>query len=161
MSGSLRRSAKSHRRSRSTPLLPIFEDFTEVVGSCFAFLIQRYGFEGPDLRQYGRECSVVFRRLPWVAVRISYEPGGNPWVVLTVRLGAASDDPQELSLDGLIRERCEGRLPNPIRATEPFRSELSRVLHGYAEFLEKCCGDLLQRNAEELPEAGDERATSE
>ena len=105
MSGSLNRSAENRRRPRSTPLLPAFEDFAEAVRSCFAFLVQRYGFEGPDLRQYGRECSVVFRRLPWVAVRISYEPGGNPWVVLTVRLGAASDDPQELSLDSLIRER--------------------------------------------------------
>jgi hypothetical protein len=60
---------------------PAFPWFDKPCIEAFSFLVSRYGFEEPEIRQLGRECFISYRKgNRWVS--IAYEPYSVPIVEL-------------------------------------------------------------------------------
>ena len=54
-----------------------FPHFSEPCKRCFAFLVERHGFSGPEEEQCGRERYIRYNKGDRF-VSIAYEPYGNP-----------------------------------------------------------------------------------
>lgn len=58
-----------------------FPFFSDPCKRAFAFLVDRYGFSGPEIEDFGRECVIVYQKGK-KTVSIAYEAGCGPVVEL-------------------------------------------------------------------------------
>ncbi len=123
---------------------PVFERFLVVCEREFGFLVDVHGFTRIEAAVHGHECSVVYRKLPNAALRVTYEDGSTPWVVASLRLDPESEKPEsfQISLHLLARKCIKGWKPKSFR--DPNEAQIREVLHSYSALLREHFPEILE-----------------
>jgi hypothetical protein len=143
----------SEKKHRELSVPKVFSEFQKACLDIFQFLIDDYGFEYIATDIYGYECSILFRAMPNVAIRVYYEVGGVPWAMSTVRVGSPANpnETKEWNLDALIRKflnpdksgRCPEFLITKYEHGRGSDAEMRSILQRYADFLRTHGEDIL------------------
>lgn len=152
-------SNRKEKKRRKLSVPKVFSEFQKTCLDIFQFLIDDYGFEYIATDIYGYECSILFRARPHVAIRVYYEVGGMPWVMITGRVGgpANPNETKELSLDALIRKRCPEFAITTCEHEYVSDGEVRRILHQYADILRTHGDDVLRGDFNKLAKTSDDK----
>ncbi len=125
---------------------PIFKIFVEATLQTFKFLIDDFGFQHVSTEVHGYECSILYRRLPNIAIRIFYEPGGTPWLMITAKagVGPAPNKSYEFNFNSLIKKRCPSENLSTFYISKKTQAEFSQFLNDVSVTLRKHFNDILE-----------------
>ena len=151
-------SNRKEKKRRKLSVPKVFSEFQKACLDIFQFLRDDYGFEYIATDISGYECSILFRAMPHIAIRVYYEVGGMPWVMITGRGGSPTNpnETKEMSLDSLIRKRCPKFAITKCEHEHGSDVEVRRILHQYADILRTHGDDVLHGDSNKLAKISDE-----